>query len=54
MEIQLPKWLVDELYKHTDKSLQYVIRNILENTVNMEEGKEILRKSKEREKGGSI
>lgn len=50
MELELPKWLVKELSKDTDKSIQYIIKEILKEYVRGEEGKKIRTKIIEKER----
>lgn len=50
MELELPKWLVKELSKDTDKSIQYIIKEILKEYVRGEEGRKIRERIIEKER----
>ncbi len=49
IDLQLPTWMVKELSNYSDKSTQYIIKNLIKETLNTEEGREILEKLRKRE-----
>lgn len=44
IELQLPVWLVKEINKHSTKSTQYMIKKILKDVMESEEGDVIIRR----------
>lgn len=50
MQLQLPKWMVMELSKDTDMSLQYYIKTILKEYINNKEMRDNIKKEEEKRK----
>ncbi len=49
MQIQLPKWMIKELEKRLNRSAQYIIKEILKEYLDSEDGGRIRKRIRERE-----
>ncbi|MCP3681960.1 MAG: hypothetical protein GY861_04645 [bacterium] len=49
MELNIPKWMAEEVEKDSTKSVQYTIKEILKEYLRSDEGRKIRKRIRERE-----
>tara|TARA_B100001105_G_scaffold247568_1_gene232392 strand:- start:2244 stop:2417 length:174 start_codon:yes stop_codon:yes gene_type:complete len=54
MDLQLPKWMAKELYKDTDRSLQYYIKHVIKEYLNDPEWREKVIEKERGKEGGRV